>query len=574
MLPAYQIDFQAVASGKMIASSKRKVRWRFGFPNQQAMTAGRTGVDCRGEEHDIVIIWSVASGKRQVYMDGSEIHFSSSRAPIFQYSWSARGNHVIKVVAHASPPMSPTPGFRQYDLFIDGQSFFTMPKPYELNIRGQIPSHGMAHGSYGRANGHSSYSGVQGPSTREQEEADLQKAISASLQESAQFLAKKEDKSITSAPAAPPAPAVDLMDFGGSPTESQTVISYNTMPPSYGAQPSPQYASEPAASPYQPVQGYQYGYQQPAPPPQYQSAPVSSNALPYQSAPVSSNALVPIGAPPSNPYGVPPQGAYAAPPSQGPMYATAPAPAAPAYGSPAPPASIPTGNLFAPPPEDPFAPVAPPAGDPFGFGQPVPVDDPFAPKPPPQATRDDITNSILSAYGSQPQGGGQPQQQGHPPHPGQQMATMNGNLANSGMPSYNGGLAAPAPPPEKKLSEFEKAMKRLVNVDRIDEPAEQEYKLTIKKEEEKKTKDGRSKGMAPVATGLVGSNATLDQIKEVKPNTPKTGEGVMKAPPQLFHPDAAYAGALVVHGQGPPPIQRGFGVGFGSPPPNFQNQRW
>lgn len=61
------------------------------------MAAGRTGVDCRGEEHDIVVIWSVTSGKRQVYMDGTEIHFSSSRAGIFQYSWSAKGNHVMKV---------------------------------------------------------------------------------------------------------------------------------------------------------------------------------------------------------------------------------------------------------------------------------------------------------------------------------------------------------------------------------------------------------------------------------------------------------------------------------------------
>jgi hypothetical protein len=70
---------------------------RFGFPNKQALDEGKTGVDCRGEEHDIVIIWSITSGKRQVYFDGNEVHFSTSRAGIFQYSWSARGNHVIKV---------------------------------------------------------------------------------------------------------------------------------------------------------------------------------------------------------------------------------------------------------------------------------------------------------------------------------------------------------------------------------------------------------------------------------------------------------------------------------------------
>ena len=80
--------------------------------------------------------------------------------------------------------------------------------------------------------------------------------------------------------------------------------------------------------------------------------------------------------------------------------------------------------------------------------------------------------------------------------------------------SMNGGYAAP---PEKPMSDLEKAMKRLVNVDRIDEPAEQEYKLTMAKKEEAKKKDGRSRGIAPVATTLVGSHATLDHIKEVKP---------------------------------------------------------
>jgi len=50
----------------------------------------------------------------------------------------------------------------------------------------------------------------------------------------------------------------------------------------------------------------------------------------------------------------------------------------------------------------------------------------------------------------------------------------------------------------------------------------------------------------------------------------------MRNPPTAFHPDAVHAGALVVHGQGPPPIQRGFGVGFGGVPPpyNYNQQRW
>ena len=298
--------------------------------------------------------------------------------------------------------MSGTPGFRQYDLFIDGQSFFTMPKAYELGIRGQIPSHARVPGSYGGYNG----SGVRGPSTREQEDADLQRAISASLQESRQFLANKERDEKTAAAPAPVATA-GLMDFAGqqgppqpATADSQTVMSYNTVPPSYGyGAPPPQYASPPPQNPYQPAPAFAA---QPPPPA-------------YQTPPASSNALVP-SAQPSNPYGAPPYGS--APPAQqppapvAPVYAAPPAPAgppayapaqpAPVYGgAPAqPPAAIPTGDLFAPPPVDAFAPVAPPAGDPFGFSQPMPpVDDPFAPKPPPPPTRDDITNSVrLSAF--------------------------------------------------------------------------------------------------------------------------------------------------------------------------------
>ena len=101
--------------------------------------------------------------------------------------------------------------------------------------------------------------------------------------------------------------------------------------------------------------------------------------------------------------------------------------------------------------------------------------------------------------------------QGHNTQPpGYPAAT--GNSLNLAQITYGGAA------PEKPLSEFDKALKRLVNVDRIDEPAEQEHVLTLKqKKEEHKTKDGRSKGLPPVAIGLVGSNASLDHIKKVKP---------------------------------------------------------
>ena len=134
--PLYAIDFTAVACGKRIANTKRRVRWRFGFANPDAIAAGETGTACRGEEHDVTLVWSVTSGKRLILADGQEVHYSNSRSAVLDFSWTMRGNHVLKVVAHATAPMSAEPGFRQYDFFVDGRSFFSFPKVYRLGLTG------------------------------------------------------------------------------------------------------------------------------------------------------------------------------------------------------------------------------------------------------------------------------------------------------------------------------------------------------------------------------------------------------------------------------------------------------
>ena len=134
--PLYAIDFTAVACGKRIANTKRRVRWRFGFANPDALASGETGTACRGEEHDVTFVWSVTSGKRLILADGQEVHYSSSRSAVIDFSWTMRGNHVLKVIAHATAPMTAEPGFRQYDFFVDGRSFFTFPKVYRLGLTG------------------------------------------------------------------------------------------------------------------------------------------------------------------------------------------------------------------------------------------------------------------------------------------------------------------------------------------------------------------------------------------------------------------------------------------------------
>jgi hypothetical protein len=119
---------------------------------------------------------------------------------------------------------------------------------------------------------------------------------------------------------------------------------------------------------------------------------------------------------------------------------------------------------------------------------------------------------------------------------------------------------------EEPKNPFDAALKKLVNIDHIDEPAEEKLKLTMKKQEEEKAKKNKNKSVPkpPAITQMVGTGATLEQIKSVKPADTQPKEGIMKPPPQmLFRPNAAMAGALVVHGQGAPPLQpQGFGVGY------------
>mmetsp|Transcript_80181 Transcript_80181/g.120511 ORF Transcript_80181/g.120511 Transcript_80181/m.120511 type:complete len:620 (+) Transcript_80181:131-1990(+) len=592
--PVYQIDFSAAAAGKRVAATKRKIRWRFGFPNKKALDDGLTGTDCRGEEHEINVVWSLTSGKRQVTMDGKDVHYSSSRQGILDFSFTTRGNHVIKVICHAAPPMSATPGFRQYELLVDGQSFFTMPKMYELGVKASNPytrvpgytgannysnptspismGSGMASGSQGRSYVPNDYSQ---PTSRQEEEAELQRAIQASIEESRRHLEQKGGDDGGTAYTAPQENA-DLLDFGAAPSagtapygqsngDARSVASYYSAPTTYNPQPP----------------AYNGGAQYQSPPPQ-QVAPgalVPSHGPPgyYNATPPPSNQFA---TPPPVPTAQAPAPAFASAPAPAPMYAAAPAPVyAPAYApAPAPayasaPAYQPQGLLSTP---------NQPSNDVFGLNSP-PEDDPFVPKAPPQPTYQDFASTILGAYTSPSSTGSAPQT----PASG----TSNGFAASpqaNGEGPTNGNVphmsmnALTNTEDEVPKNSFESALKKLVNVDRIDEPAEGEVRLTMMQKEEakKKVKKGHSTPLPPVGVGVVGSNARLAEIKSVRPGggTLKNDtEGkIMRAPPAgLFQQGAAHGGALVVHGQGPPPLQQpmGFGVGARLPNGGLQNQQ-
>lgn len=132
--PVYQVDHSVSSSGKKIALTKRRVRWVFGYSNAEALTSGLKGVECRGEEHEVILIWSVASSKRVLRIDGEDIHYSVGRLSEtkFEFSYPIRGGHLLKVIAHLLRPIGSTPDFKQYDLQIDGLSFFEMPRLFQL----------------------------------------------------------------------------------------------------------------------------------------------------------------------------------------------------------------------------------------------------------------------------------------------------------------------------------------------------------------------------------------------------------------------------------------------------------
>lgn len=494
----------------------------------------------------MTIVWSIASGKRVISMDGREIHFSTNRSSVLDFSWQTKGNHVIKVLCHAAPPLTPDPGFRQYDLMIDGQSFFTMPKVFQLGVKGAVPS--QVPGAYSNpispvSMGSSSLS-RELPVSREQEEEDLRRAIEASIKESRAHLGGSRSSDARSAYTTPhPAAAAnrtpDLLDLDGSfaagpGTDSKSVSSmpsYYSAPPSYGSPP-------PFSSPSH-----------------YQPNPLAS--------PSASGAIVPAVAPPGY-YQAPPP-AFSSPPPH-------------SYGSPSP-------GYGSPPPAPAPTPAAMPynggTSDPFGLNY-NPQVDPFAPKPPPPPTHQDLASAILASYATSPDVPVTPMGGSHQNGFGY---TADGSQQQPGTPQTNGSgpslsmnALAITVTEEAPKSAFEKALQKLVNVDHIDEPAEGEMKLTmIKKEEAKKTPKGKSLPKPPVGVGLVGQNAPLSQIKQTFESPPKTTtEGVMNAPPPgAFHPNSQYAGALVVHGQGPPPLHQaqGFGVGRLMPGGGFQNQQ-
>ena len=142
----YKIDCQITTKGKKVAATKRRVKWEFGYSSSGSGNPAATCVDdIRGPEHEVVLAWSLSSGKQVILMDGLEVHFARKSGSLkLDHTWTTtkiagyKGEqHTVQVIAHAAPPLFPktNENFKQFDLIIDGVSYWDSPTIDELAVR-------------------------------------------------------------------------------------------------------------------------------------------------------------------------------------------------------------------------------------------------------------------------------------------------------------------------------------------------------------------------------------------------------------------------------------------------------
>ncbi|KAG7351932.1 hypothetical protein IV203_007980 [Nitzschia inconspicua] len=315
----YQIDFNVQNTSKTFGFSKKKITFKFGVANNQALADGMTGANCRGSEHEVIFTWSLNSGKRQILADGKDVHYSETGQngwtadQVFQHHFSIRVPGLSgSLRAHliTQPANRDVPQIKPFDLRINGLSYFSMPKIFQLGTPQMVtrPVHKSKRSSRG---------GTDDDAYLTPEE---RKAIAAAKLASLRDLQQSQNTGPPPAPA-PAATEGDLINFFDDPTPAPPPpqaaapggSGYFSAPPDgsgyYGAPPG---QAPPPSYAQQPYSNYSLGNSLPPsapPPPQQQSfsniqSPFASTSS-FGSAPPPA-APAPFGQPPA-PAGYPPQ---------------------------------------------------------------------------------------------------------------------------------------------------------------------------------------------------------------------------------------------------------------------------
>ena len=121
------LDFEAILTSRFCSFVSNR---RLGFTNLALLKEGKSW---RGEEHDIELVWSVKSGKTRVFWNGNNISHYFREEHLFEevnFSWESGTGERFQILASEKPCIDRP----QYELLVDGFSFFSLPKPSQLRL--------------------------------------------------------------------------------------------------------------------------------------------------------------------------------------------------------------------------------------------------------------------------------------------------------------------------------------------------------------------------------------------------------------------------------------------------------
>ncbi|KAL7490977.1 hypothetical protein ACHAWT_001227 [Skeletonema menzelii] len=241
----YQIGFHVQNAGKQMATTKRIIHFRFGFANPQALASGLAGVDCRGQEHDLSITWSITGGKRMISIDGREIQYtagkranSARRADVLEAAWRM-ADHIFDLkcyayVPKAGSPEKRNPKWKQYNLTIDGRSFFELPEIFDLGLRGfgtgGLPPT-ISSSDWDQTTDISSKKSVSSGATSSQytDLSSVKSSIQSRIEEQRRFMNKKKQDPTTVKKSLPKDSNASMLSDAASDLSSSNLMSFRSL---------------------------------------------------------------------------------------------------------------------------------------------------------------------------------------------------------------------------------------------------------------------------------------------------------------------------------------------------------
>jgi hypothetical protein len=152
-VPMYQVSFEVKNAGKILQATKKSIKWIFGYANQESCLVRQSkGEVCRGEEHQIELVWSLTSGKRKILLNGLEVHCSGSATEelsttnegkfdhtfkmkdfLSSRSQSYGKNHYVRLVAyHNGGLLRQNSDPKSFELSFNGFSFYDLPRTCDI----------------------------------------------------------------------------------------------------------------------------------------------------------------------------------------------------------------------------------------------------------------------------------------------------------------------------------------------------------------------------------------------------------------------------------------------------------